>query len=224
MRARFLLFKSRVPVVAWLGLTLLLASSEAKAQAIDAPERYLLAASQLYRALEYERALEQLKRARTVSKGVGDDALIARYEGIILFDAGKPEEAAAAFREALYLEPDAVLPLKVSPKISATFEATRVTVKKNKVAPPFRVAEFDIMYNEGISTVGDLLDLGVTYDILTKRGAFYRYNEELIGQGRETSKEYLRQNPIVAAEIDALIRAKVGLPARAEATVTAGGG
>jgi recombination protein RecA len=101
---------------------------------------------------------------------------------------------------------------------------TRVTVKKNKVAPPFRTAEFDIMYNEGISTVGDLLDLGVTYDILTKRGAFYRYNEELIGQGREASKEYLRQNPTVAAEIDALIRAKVGLPTRTEAAVTAGGG
>ena len=101
---------------------------------------------------------------------------------------------------------------------------TRVTVKKNKVAPPFRTAEFDIMYNEGISTVGDLLDLGVTYDILTKRGAFYRYNEELIGQGRESSKEYLRQNATVAAEIDALIRAKAGLPARTEAAVTTSGG
>ena len=89
---------------------------------------------------------------------------------------------------------------------------TRVTVKKNKVAAPFRVAEFDIMYNEGISTVGDLLDLGVSYDILTKRGAFYRYNEALIGQGREASKEYLRQNAAIASEIDALIRAKAGLP------------
>jgi recombination protein RecA len=101
---------------------------------------------------------------------------------------------------------------------------TRVTVKKNKVAPPFRTAEFDIMYNEGISTVGDLLDLGVTYDILTKRGAFYRYNEELIGQGRESSKEYLRQNPAVAAEIDALIRAKAGLPAPGEKVSSTGGG
>ena len=101
---------------------------------------------------------------------------------------------------------------------------TRITVKKNKVAPPFRTAEFDIMYNEGISTVGDLLDLGVTYDILTKRGAFYRYNDELIGQGRETSKEYLRQNPTVAAEIDALIRAKVGLLVRTESVGAAGGG
>jgi len=95
---------------------------------------------------------------------------------------------------------------------------TRVTVKKNKVAPPFRTAEFDIMYNEGISTVGDLLDLGVSFDILTKRGAFYRYNEELIGQGRETSKEYLRQNPAVASAIDASIREKAGLPHRIAAS------
>lgn len=101
---------------------------------------------------------------------------------------------------------------------------TRVTVKKNKVAPPFRVAEFDIMYNEGISTVGDLLDLGVTYDILTKRGAFYRYNEELIGQGRETTKEYLRQNPAIASEIDALIREKAGLPVRKEVIASTNGG
>src|SRR5690606_18466674 len=69
---------------------------------------------------------------------------------------------------------------------------TRVTVKKNKVAPPFKVAEFDIMYSEGISTVGDLIDLGVEFDILTKRGAYYRYGEEMIGQGRESSKETLR--------------------------------
>ncbi|MBK8798119.1 MAG: recombinase RecA [Anaerolineales bacterium] len=100
---------------------------------------------------------------------------------------------------------------------------TRVTVKKNKVAPPFREAEFDIMYNEGISTVGDLLDLGVTYDILTKRGAFYRYNEELIGQGRETTKEYLRQNPAIASEIDALIREKAGLPVRKEVIASTNG-
>ena len=91
---------------------------------------------------------------------------------------------------------------------------TRITVKKNKVAPPFRVAEFDIMYNEGISTVGDLLDLGVEYDILSKRGAYYRYNEELIGQGRESSKEYLRGHHEVARELDGLIRQKVGLPER----------
>jgi recombination protein RecA len=93
---------------------------------------------------------------------------------------------------------------------------TRVTVKKNKVAPPFRTAEFDIMYNEGISTVGDLLDLGVEYDILAKRGAYYRYNEDIVGQGREASKEYLRQNSELAAEIDRLVRAKAGLTVRGD--------
>lgn len=88
---------------------------------------------------------------------------------------------------------------------------TRVTVKKNKVAPPFRVAEFDIMYSEGISTVGDLLDLGVEYDILVKRGAYFRFNEEIIGQGREAAKEFLRTNPHIAQSIDALVRSKAGL-------------
>jgi recombination protein RecA len=91
---------------------------------------------------------------------------------------------------------------------------TRVTVKKNKVAPPFKVAEFDIMYNEGISTDGDLLDLGVEHDILSKRGAYYRYNDELIGQGRESSKEYLRDHVEVARELDNQLRQKVGLPQR----------
>ena len=91
---------------------------------------------------------------------------------------------------------------------------TKVTVKKNKVAPPFKVAEFDIMYNEGISTVGDLIDLGVEYDILSKRGAYFRFNEEMIGQGREASKEFLRGNRSLALEIDGLIRTKAGLPVR----------
>lgn len=92
---------------------------------------------------------------------------------------------------------------------------TRVTIKKNKVAPPFKVAEFDIMYNEGISTVGDLIDLGVEHDILTKRGAFYRYNDDLIGQGREASKEFLQQNTSMAFEIDRTVRENAGLPERA---------
>lgn len=91
---------------------------------------------------------------------------------------------------------------------------TKVTVKKNKVASPFKIAEFDIMYNEGISTVGDLIDLGVEYDILSKRGAYFRFNEEIIGQGREASKEYLRLHPQVAQQLDSLIRAKAGLPSK----------
>ncbi len=83
---------------------------------------------------------------------------------------------------------------------------TRVRVVKNKVAPPFRTAEFDIMYNEGISKVGDLIDLATQLGIVDKRGAFFSYNETRLGQGRENSKEFLRQNPDLANEIEAVIR------------------
>jgi len=77
---------------------------------------------------------------------------------------------------------------------------------KNKVAPPFRVAEFDIMYNEGIAKVGDILDLGVKIDLITKRGSFYSYGETRLGQGRENAKDYLRENRDMASEIEAGIR------------------
>jgi recombination protein RecA len=89
---------------------------------------------------------------------------------------------------------------------------TRVKIKKNKVAPPFADAEFDIMYNEGISKTGCVIDLGVEYNILDKRGAFFRYGETLLGQGRENSKQYLQEHPEVFTELDALIRQKAGLP------------
>ena len=82
----------------------------------------------------------------------------------------------------------------------------RVRVVKNKVAPPFRTAEFDIMYNEGISKVGDILDLGTNMDIITKRGAFYSYGDIRLGQGRENSKEFLRQNLDISNEIENAIR------------------
>ncbi len=85
---------------------------------------------------------------------------------------------------------------------------TRVRVVKNKVAPPFRTAEFDIMYNEGISKVGDLIDLATQLGIVDKRGAFFSYGDIRIGQGRENSKEFLRQNPDLADEIEAVIRQK----------------
>jgi len=83
---------------------------------------------------------------------------------------------------------------------------TRVRVVKNKVAPPFRTAEFDIMYNEGISKAGDLLDLAAGMEIVIKRGSFYNYGDLRLGQGRENAKEYIRQNPILAAEIEAAVR------------------
>src|SRR3990172_7957520 len=85
---------------------------------------------------------------------------------------------------------------------------TRVRVVKNKVAPPFREAEFDIMYNGGISKMGDLIDLGTTLEIVTKRGAFYTYNDSRIGQGRENAKRYLSEHPEMAAEIEKAIRAQ----------------
>ncbi len=87
----------------------------------------------------------------------------------------------------------------------------RVTVKKNKVAPPFRVAEFDIMFNEGISKAGDILDLGVQAGIIEKRGSYYLYNDERLAQGREAAKRFLVEHPDVAAEIEARIRSAFGL-------------
>ena len=89
---------------------------------------------------------------------------------------------------------------------------TRVTVRKNKVAAPFKVAEFDIMYNEGVSTQGDLLDLGVEFDIIEKRGAFYRFGDLRLGQGREQAKAFLSDRAEVAVQIDAKIRERAGLP------------
>ncbi|MEN8240377.1 MAG: recombinase RecA [Chloroflexota bacterium] len=83
---------------------------------------------------------------------------------------------------------------------------TRVRVVKNKVAPPFRTVEFDIMYNEGISKAGDLLDLAVELDVIDKRGSFYSYGELRLGQGRENSKQFLRENGEMAAEIEGIIR------------------
>jgi recombination protein RecA len=85
---------------------------------------------------------------------------------------------------------------------------TRVRVIKNKVAPPFREAEFDIMYNEGISKVGELVDMGVALEIITKRGAFISYNDTRLGQGRENAKTYLKENPDMAEEIELAIRAQ----------------
>lgn len=86
---------------------------------------------------------------------------------------------------------------------------TKVKIVKNKIAPPFRVAEFDIMYNQGISKTGDVLDLGVLHGIVGKAGAWFDYNDAKIGQGREASKKYLQDNPEVLAEIEEKVRQKV---------------
>ncbi|WP_231879034.1 recombinase RecA [Rhodobacter xanthinilyticus] len=88
---------------------------------------------------------------------------------------------------------------------------TRVKVVKNKVAPPFRQVEFDIMYGEGISKVGELIDLGVKAGVVEKSGAWYSYGDERIGQGRENAKQFLRDHPDIAYEIEDKIRASHGL-------------
>ncbi|MGB1250150.1 MAG: recombinase RecA [Candidatus Promineifilaceae bacterium] len=88
---------------------------------------------------------------------------------------------------------------------------TRIKVKKNKVAPPFTECEFDIMYNEGISRTGDVLDLSVHHGFVDKRGAYFRYGDTLLGQGRENAKAYLRANVMMLDEIENLIRQEVGL-------------
>ncbi|MBL8789346.1 MAG: recombinase RecA [Rhizobiales bacterium] len=97
---------------------------------------------------------------------------------------------------------------------------TRVKVVKNKVAPPFKMVEFDIMYGEGISKVGELVDLGVTAGVVEKSGSWFSHNGERIGQGRENAKTFLRQNPDMANAIEAAIRANAGLIA---AKITDGG-
>ncbi len=89
---------------------------------------------------------------------------------------------------------------------------TRVRVTKNKVAPPFREAEFDIMYNEGISKVGDILDIATELGVIDKRGAFFRYQGDTIGQGRENAKQFLRENPAMAMQIENVVREEYGLP------------
>ncbi|WP_029148448.1 recombinase RecA [Methylophilus sp. 5] len=83
---------------------------------------------------------------------------------------------------------------------------TKVKVIKNKVAPPFKQAEFDIMYGEGISRLGEVIELGTNLKLVEKAGAWYSYNGEKIGQGKENAKEFLRENPAIAAEIEAKIR------------------
>jgi recombination protein RecA len=93
-----------------------------------------------------------------------------------------------------------------------TGNRTRVRVKKNKVAPPFRECEFDIMYNQGISREGDVLDLGVEMDVIEKRGSFYSYQGERLAQGRENVKQVLHERPDLCLEIENIIRRETGLP------------
>jgi recombination protein RecA len=135
---------------------------------------------------------------------------------------GNPETTtggmALKFYASVRLDVRRVESIKVGQEVVGS--RTRVRVVKNKVAAPFRVAEFDILYNEGISKSGDVLDLGVELGLIEKRGSFYTYREERIGQGRENAKEYLRQNAEIAAAVEAQVRetarAGAGAPAAEE--------
>jgi recombination protein RecA len=94
---------------------------------------------------------------------------------------------------------------------------TRVKVVKNKVAPPFKQAEFDIMYGEGISREGEVLEIGVNLGVLEKSGAWYVYHDDRLGQGKDNAREFLKENPQLAREIEAKIREKAGVGAKAPA-------
>ncbi|MGH8670514.1 MAG: recombinase RecA, partial [Burkholderiales bacterium] len=94
---------------------------------------------------------------------------------------------------------------------------TRVKVVKNKVAPPFKQAEFDILYGSGISREGEIVDLGVAAKVIEKSGAWYSYNGDRVGQGRENARDYLKERPELAAEIEGKIRALAGVPGMAAA-------
>ncbi len=99
---------------------------------------------------------------------------------------------------------------------------TRVKVVKNKIAPPFREALFDILYGEGISREGEMIELGVTHNIIEKSGAWYAYRGEKIGQGKDNTRDYLKEHPELAAEIEAKIRAAVGVPVAGPARASGG--
>ena len=121
---------------------------------------------------------------------------------------GNPETTsggmALKFYASIRLDIRRIQSIKVGAEVIGN--RTRVRVVKNKVAPPFRTAEFDIMYNEGISKFGDLIDLASELDIISKRGSYYSYGDIRIGQGRENAKLYLRQNVDIAEEIELSIR------------------
>lgn len=95
---------------------------------------------------------------------------------------------------------------------------TKVKVVKNKVAPPFKLAEFDMVYGEGISKIGDLLDLGVEHGLVDKSGAWYSYQDERIGQGRENAKKFLKEHPDMIADIDTKLRLGLGMAPQADET------
>ncbi|MBQ8912616.1 MAG: recombinase RecA [Lachnospiraceae bacterium] len=134
---------------------------------------------------------------------------------------GNPETTtggrALKFYSSVRLDVRRIETLKVGGEVVGN--RTRVKVVKNKIAPPFKEAEFDIMFGKGISREGDVLDLAVKYDIVNKSGAWFSYNGEKIGQGRENTKIYLAEHPEVMEEVEARVRAKCGIGDADEADV-----
>jgi len=122
---------------------------------------------------------------------------------------GNPETTtggmALKFYASVRLDVRRVESIKVGQEVVGS--RTRVRVVKNKVAPPFKVAEFDILYNEGISKVGDILDLGVELGVIEKRGSFFSYGEQRIGQGKENARQYLKEHLELTEELEARVRA-----------------
>lgn len=135
---------------------------------------------------------------------------------------GNPETTtggrALKFYSSVRLDVRRIESLKQSGEV--TGNRTRVKVVKNKIAPPFKEAEFDIMFGEGISVVGDILDLAASQGIVVKSGAWYAYNGSKIGQGRENAKQYLKDNPETCSEIEGKVRQHFGLQGAEEDTVT----
>jgi len=121
---------------------------------------------------------------------------------------GNPETTtggmALKFYASVRLDVRRIESIKVGQEVVGS--RTRVRVVKNKVAPPFKVAEFDILYNEGISKAGDVLDLGVTLGVIEKRGSFYTVGEQRIGQGRENARQTLKDNPALMQELELQVR------------------
>lgn len=126
---------------------------------------------------------------------------------------GNPETTtggrALKFYSSVRLDVRRIESLKQSGEVMGN--RTRVKVVKNKIAPPFKEAEFDIMFGEGISAVGDILDLAASVNIVSKSGAWYAYDGSKIGQGRENAKQYLKDNPEVCKEIEDKVRQHFGL-------------
>ena len=163
-------------------------------------------------------------QARLMSQGLRKlTAVISKSNCIVVFINqlrekvgvmfGNPETTtggrALKFYSSIRLDVRRIESLKAGGEVIGN--RTRIKVVKNKIAPPFKEAEFDIMFGEGISKVGDILDLAANIGVVNKSGAWYAYNDEKIGQGRENAKIYLKEHPEVLEEVEALVRERYGI-------------